>query len=343
MKNYALEWKKYVNFKDVSYSDFMSKFYNLKDAYYMEKIDGMLGALVYIRDKDIFFQTTTGAEIRDDLPVLKEYKFILDRISSIGKAVFLGEIVAVKHNTILPFNQSQSIIKTSYITENKMLIHHYLYDVWEVNGKRFNFPEAIDFIKRNIDERTLSYIHIPKTSYGLIKNFRYLYSQSVGKKSGIEGIVVRTKDKNYKVKPFSTFDLAVIGAGEVGLPAWNKNQISYLITAFVDKNGIFRTSSKVGTGFKEKERRELFDYVQKNKVRESNGKFFIKPELVVEVQWRRYSIIETPAYKFKNGQYEYIGNLKSASMHMPSFLRVRTDKKINYYDLRIEQVPGYSE
>ena len=57
MKNYSLEWKKYVNFKEISYNDFLVKFHEIKDAYYLEKIDGMLGALIYIKDKDIFFQT----------------------------------------------------------------------------------------------------------------------------------------------------------------------------------------------------------------------------------------------------------------------------------------------
>ncbi len=346
MKNYALDWKHYVNFKEISYNDFLLKFHDLKNSkyiYYMEKIDGMLGALVYIRNNDIFFQTTTGAKIKDDLPVLNEYKYFLSKNKDIKEAIFLGELVAVKHNTILPFNQSQSIIKTSYIQENKPLIHHYLYDVWSINGKRFSFPESIDFIKRTIDERQLLYIHIPKTSYGVLDNFRYLYSKSVGEIPGIEGIVIRSSEKNYKVKPFSSFDLVVIGVGNVSMKTWDRNKVSYLVVAFVDNDGIFRTSSKVGVGFSEKERSNLFEYAQKNKVQEMNGEIFIKPKLIIEAQWRRYLLRKMPSYKFKNGKYEYVGNLLSATMHMPSFLRFREDKKINDYDLRLDQIPDYKE
>ncbi len=342
MKNYSLEWKKYVNFKEISYNDFLVKFHEIKDAYYLEKIDGMLGALIYIKDKDIFFQTTTGATIRD-LPVLNEYKYFLDKNKSINEAIFLGELVAIKYNTILPFNQSQSVLKTSYIPENKLIIHHYWYDIWSVNGKRFSYPDAIDFIRRNIDERQLSYIHIPKTSYGTIDNFRFLYSKSVGKKPGVEGIVVRTSKRNYKVKPFSTFDLAVIGAGNTSMKTWSRNKISYLIVAFVDSNGYFRLSSKVGVGFTNQQRIDLFEYVQKNKVQEYDGEIFIKPKLVAEVQWRRYLLSKMPSYRFKNGRYEYVGELLSSTMHMPSFLRMREDKKINDYDLRLEQIPDYKE
>lgn len=173
------------------------------------------------------------------------------------------------------------------------------------------------------------------------ENFSKMYNNTIIK-PGFDGVVIRQyHGKNYKIKPFQTFDLVLIGAGHEHMPAWKKNQISYLIVAFIDKDGLFRLTSKVGTGFDFKTRSMFYDYIMSNKILEKNGDFFVKPEKIVEVEFLRYDIRDMPCYKFDGKSYTLIGKKASGTMINPRFLRIREDKKINEFDVRISQIPEF--
>lgn len=340
MRNYALEWKKNVNFKQFSYDDFVSKFFNITNTFYLEKVDGILGILIYREGKKPFFQLSGGGLI-SDLPVLYEYEIHLKRLK-IKEAILAGELVGQKFNTVLPFNQTQSIVRTAYRKlEYRDLVHHYPVDVYSLNGKGFNFKQAISFMSKNFGRIGLPRIHIPKFAYGNIDTFRKLYTV-IRDKPGFDGVVVRDiKGRNYKVKFTGTVDLAVIGAGHIDMKAWKKNQVSYLLTSFIDSDGLFRMSSKVGTGFTLKERAALFNYIKDSTLYKKDGEFFVKPKLVVEVKFFRDRITSTSTYKFTKGRYDLVGNKKSVTLSHPGFERIRSDKKPDRYSCRLEQIPDW--
>lgn len=336
MQNYAIIWKKKVNFKQVPYDNFISEYIKISNAYFLEKIDGFLSPFIY-KPGNSFFQSTTGKEIRE-LPVINEYEAILKK-TGIKDAILIGELVAQKR-IILPFNITQSVVKKHYVESNKPLIHHYVYDVLELDGRTVNFSQAISFIHQTFKPET-EHVHIPETQHGDLRVFRKMYSEVI-KRSGIEGLVVRPPDgRAIKVKEVESFDIVVIGAGNINMPAWPKDEISYLICAFIDKDGIFRTTSKIGSGYTTKQRRTLFDFVQKNKLYEENGNLYIPPQLVVEVKAFRTQITNTIAYRYSNGKYIEVGKKTSPMLSQPSFLRIRTDKKANKFDVRPEQHPEF--
>ena len=335
MKNYALDWKVKSKFSQVPYEDFIIDHRGVRGEF-IEKVDGMLGALVY-DGKDAFFQTTTGKEMRD-LPVISEYMGIFRKFK-VKNAIVLGELVAKKNGTILPFNATQSVVKTSYKENNKALVYHYPFDIIEWNGQKVNFKQASDFIKKNFTG--LDYISIPQSVSGDIKVFRKMY-KALKNKVGFDGLIVRADGKIYKVKFTDTADVVVIGAGAVGLPAWNKRQVSYLLTGFIDSKGIVRTSSKIGTGFNAPRRAELYKYIQENKWYEKSGEIFVKPKLIIEVKFFRYRITDTPAYRVGK-EYIPVGNKKSITFSHPTFERLRPDKGANRFDTRLQQIPEFEE
>jgi len=337
MINYAKEWKRHVAFRQVSYNDFVS--IDVGTAIFSAKVDGMLGAFVYRKGSRNFFQTTEAKQIFD-LPVINEYEIMLNKIN-ISSAVIIGELVAQAKGVIFPFNETQSIVKTSYRLENKDLVHHYAVDVFSINGRRYTYEQALSFLFRNIGKVGLPHVHIPETRRGDLDTFRRMFLEYEHKR-GFDGIVARNvKGRNYKIKFTSTVDVAIIGAGHKEMPAWKKNQISYLLTAFIDRDGIFRTSSKIGTGFTDATRRMFYDYVMKNKLFERNGEIFVRPKKVVELKFYRFMIRNTPAYRFTGKDYVNVGKRKSITFSHPSFVRIRDDKVVDKEDVRLEQIPEF--
>ena len=338
MINYALEWKKSLKLHQHSYEDFVTDYPALKNGIYMEKIDGMLGALIHGKD-GTFFQTTTGNVIQD-IPVLFEYQNFFKQ-NKIKEAIIPGELAARKNGTVLPFNETQSIVKKSYVPANKDLIHHYPVDIVSLNGKKMNFKQALPFIIKSSGKT--QHIVLPEISMGDIELFRKLYND-VKKKPGFDGVIARdVGGKNHKIKFTSTADLVIIGAGKEGMPAWGKGQVSYLMTAFIDKNGLFRTSSKVGTGFTQMKRAALYKMASDLTLYKSNGDLYVKPMLVIEVKFFRYRMTPTMTYKFNSNtnRYEVAGEMKSITFSNSTFERIRQDKKPNRYDTRLEQLPEW--
>ena len=340
MTNYALVWKKDINFREISYDDFISKFYNIPNIFFLEKVDGLLGALVYKEGKKPFFQLTGGGVITD-LPVLYECEIRLKRLK-IREAVLIGELVAQKFSTILPINQTYSIVKTAYRKlEYQDLVHYYLFDIYSLNGKRFDFKQSVNFMSKSFGRVGLPHIHIPKVYYGNIDLFRKLYNE-VKDELGFDGVVIRdVKGNNYRVKFTGTVDLVLIGAGHTEMKSWKKKQASYLLTSFIDSDGLFRSSSKVGTGFTFKERTSFFNYIKDSVLYEENGNFYVSPKIVVEVKFFRRRITSTPTYKFAKGRYDLVGSKKSVTLSHPGFERIRSDKKPDQYSCRLEQIPEW--
>jgi len=338
MENYSALWKKKASFKTISFNEVDSVFKGKNNLIMMEKIDGILGALIYEENKDPIFQTTTGNIIKDPV-VLYEYKLLLSQLK-VKNIILMGELAAVKNDTILPFNSSASIVKTSYRPENASIIHHYVFDVLSYNDKHLSPSESLKFILSNFDRRKLIRINVPKIVVGGIKEFHKLYQETQRFPFGIEGVVIKTLDsKFYKVKSTNSFDLALLGAGNIKMKLWNRNQISYLVVAFMDRNGLFRLSSKVGTGFTIKQREEFFEYINKNKIQISENVVFVKPELVVQISFQEHNLLDMPIIKYEKGLYHPVGKNLSASMRFPSFDLIREDKKVNIDDLRMEQIP----
>ena len=338
MKNYALEWKKSLNLHQHSYESFVTDYPVIHNGIYMEKIDGIQGTVIHNSDGTVF-QTTSG-NIINEIPAMFEYQKFFES-NKIKEAIIPGELVAKKNGTVLPFNETQSVVKKFRVESNKDLIYHYPVDIISLNGKNINFKQAISFIIKSFGKT--QHITLPEISIGDLELFRKLYND-VKRKPGFDGVVARdVGGRNHKIKFTSTADLVVIGAGKEGMPAWNKGQVSYLLTAFIDKHGKFRTSSKVETGFTQMKRAALYKMVDDLSLYKSNGELYVKPMLVIEVKYFRYRITPTLTYKFNanTGRYEQDGERKSVTFSNATYERIRQDKKPNRYDTRLEQLPEW--
>jgi ATP-dependent DNA ligase len=335
MKNFAQEWKKKVNFRIIGYDDFVSL--PITKSFFLEKVDGLLGVLIYKEGEKPFFQTTTGKQVTD-IPVLDEYERTF-KYKNIKEAMIPGELVGRRGRENLPFNMTQSVVKTFYVESNKNLIYHFPYDIISINNSKPKFPQAIMYLSRLA--AGMPHVIVPTYRYGGLEDFRSLFNL-VKDKEGFDGVVAReVGGKDYKVKFLNTVDLAIIGIGEIGMRAWAKGQASYLLTAFIDRNGLFRVSSKVGTGFTFSKRADFFKYAEDHGLYKDGGVIYVPPKLVCEISFLRSRVSLTPCYSYVGERYNFIDKRESVTLAELSFQRLRADKRPTKYDVRLEQIPEW--
>lgn len=339
MTNYTAEWRDLVKFKEIKYDEFVTTFESTK-AIFSRKVDGMLGAFIYNNELQAF-QTTTG-QLLQNIPVIGEYTSIIKNSNqNINNSVFMGELVCQVNNIIMPFNKTVSVVKTPNVDEHDLLIHHYIYDVLYYNGHKIkSYKEALRLLSQLFDVRKTQRIHFPTTIEGDLNDFRHMFTVTKTMQ-GYDGVVVRQElGKNYKVKPSISFDMVVIGAGNTEMNAWPKGQISYLIVALMDKFGNYRMSSRVGTGFSEKEREYFFKFANANRVSDIvKGQFMIKPLKVIEVTFLGYDVKQLQAFKFEDEKYRSMGYRNSVTLRHARMTKIRDDKSPTYDNVKVEQVP----
>lgn len=340
MINYTTAWKRKVNFKPIDLSNY-EHFFKNKTFYLSEKIDGMIGALVYIRNEDCYIQTPIGNEIRN-ISLTYNYQHILDSIPEIKSIVIIGELAAVINNKILSFSKSMSIIKTYSRGNNGSLIYHFLYDIYQMNGKEVSFIDSIKLLKELFSYNKKSKNIIPlKQTLGSLKEFNILWD-NLNSTQGFEGVVLRTNEgRAYKIKKILTFDLVVIGMGNPEYKTYGRKEISYLLTAFLVGDNLFFLSSKIGGGFTDKERKDLFKYcIDKETNKLKNGDILVIPKLIIEVEVNGIMKKEMKKYKYDRDRgYEEVGKEIGYSLRNPRFIRIREDKSINEFDTGLRQIP----
>jgi ATP-dependent DNA ligase len=330
---FSQEWRDSLKFIDYNYDEFIN-FLSQSDKQYIysEKLDGELNSLIYEKGKEPYFLTKSGVVHNRNYAVLKEYKNILDRINHINDIVIIGELKAFNQYENIPFNRSQSIIRTGDVD----LVCHYPFDIYRLNGKKTNSDITI------LNETFLdNHIRTPRFIYGNVDKFKELWENIVIKEKG-EGIVVidpTNPNIRYRIKHTMTADVVVIGAGNENEKNWAKGKIGYLKLALLDENNNFLLTSKVGTGFSDKVRIELFKHVNKNEIEGKDGEILISPNIIIEVKYRRHRFVKTPLLHYSKNKYIVIGEGDGVMMDQTSFIRFRDDKRLNYQDLSIKQFP----
>jgi len=332
------KWKKDQGIESLTFDELKKEIKN-KKLIIEQKVDGQSAILDYKKGQELKFGSLGGL-IYTELPVLEEAKKIFKK-NNIKQAQIVGELTAMENNKIMKFNETQHIIKNPDTDKTKL--HWFPYQIISLNNEKYkndfkSYKESWPKIKNLF--KNSKYIH----PVGYIENDLERAWKKFVKKEKNEGIVVRTSDnKIFKSKPVFTYDLVIVAVGDKKKKNWQKNKIGNSLMAFMDKNKIFRIAGEVGTGWTDKQARELFNWAKKNKVDEDDHYIWVKPEKIMEIQWERSHIKETPAYKYSKGKYELVGKKLSGTIVKPRFIRYRTDKSVNPSDLRLTQISDWNK
>ena len=171
-----------------------------------------------------------------------------------------------------------------------------------------------------------------------------------------EGIVCVDEDNHtiYKIKPKHNVDAVILGFTESPDVA---DSIRVLLTGLMRPDGSFQVFAKVGTGFDEEQRRDLFKQLSAMavpsafKTTDRNHTLFtmVKPEIVIEMAFHDLIYENTagkpemkPVLKYDAEQgYETLLPQAFVSVLGPVFKRFREDKGITPEDLRLTQLQEF--
>jgi hypothetical protein len=340
LTNRAQKWKKDQGIISLTFDELLNI---IKDKKFIaeQKVDGQSAIMEYAEGTARY--GSLGGRIITEIPVLLEIEKIL-KSKKIHHTLMVGELAGVEKGKIIHFDDTESLIKNP--AKEKEALHWFPYQILELNGEEYG--EGYETYMKGWSElkslfKSAKYVEPVKDKQGSIQDLKSFWDKLVIKE-GNEGLVVRTGDgKVYKSKPTFTYDLVVIAIGSKKGKNWPKKMIGNTLMAFMDDDHIFRVAGEIGTGWNEKERRELFSWAQKNKAGEDNTYVWVKPKRIMEVQWERSNIKHNPAYRYVHGKYEKLDKRPVGTIVKPRFIRYRTDKSVNPKDLRLTQIPNWEK
>lgn len=169
-----------------------------------------------------------------------------------------------------------------------------------------------------------------------------------------EGVVVRTEQNlTFKIKPQFSIDAVVVAYGErlIG----DTRQLRELSVALMRDDGTYQLLGTVGGGFSEDERIAWHQRLDKLsatssfRMANSEGTLsrFVKPELVVEVKCSDLLVSDSDdqpirrmalAWNAATSGWQPLGESVTAVMLHPTFLRERSDKRVDAGDCGMSQL-----
>jgi DNA ligase D-like protein (predicted ligase) len=224
-----------------------------------------------------------------------------------------GEVVVYNEKGLPDFKLLQSREQISNEFKITLLSERYpatyiVFDCLQFDNKNITskpLEKRIEYLKKAINEgKHLQLIFSTE-------NGRQLWNQII--QWGIEGVMAKKKGSKYhpgkrskaclKIKNLKTIDCIILGYTK-GKGKREKTFGALLIGAY--KNEELKRLGKVGTGWKERELKDLKKKMDKLIIEKEENKIWIKPKLVCEV--------------------EYLEMTSNGELRAPSFQRLRYDK-----------------
>jgi len=327
-------WKKTNTMKFVDF-DKLEEIMAEGEAAISVKLDGELVALSYANGK---VETVTAkGTVRSGMPPTEEAAQLLSA-AGIKEAIFMAEMYAVDEN-----GRPQSYMKSSSILKNPdkamdHLIRLSVFDVISIDGRSYEAASIQDKMKEieRIFGKGKS-VHAAQTVTGTIEIARELWDQLQDK--GWEGLVVHVGDKLYKTKPILSFDMVVVAVSKSQKVL---DRVGAMLTALIDKEGLFRLTGEIGGGLNDEDRAELMNWAERNKVAEDDEHIWVDPfkePLIVEVEAVEVNPKMVPKMQFKDKKWVKIEDDWGGTLRFPQFVRYREDKEPKHPDVRVEQLP----
>jgi len=298
------------------------------------KVDGEINALGW--DGREARLVSLAGRVRKGLPLTDE---ATRKLRGKGPSTFVMELYGVDdQDNELPYPQAISLLRKPKTEQEAQRIRAAVFDVLQYDGKDISkepYWKRLTIATNIFGNGT--YVKPVYATEDGASTVERLWNQQV-LTEGHEGLVVRTDD-HYKIKPVTTFDLAVIGIEKSkSHPEW----AGALLLAFMDEQERFLDAGKVGSGLTHKDREDWIKWANRYKVDEEGSNIYVDPfagDRVVEIRHEGLNPVARPAWKFEKGEFESAGQARSTALRKPVIVRLREDKHVNPSDVRADQLP----
>lgn len=298
------------------------------------KVDGEFTLLSY--SKQGSFTVNRWGKARTDFPALNEFAEAMQK-NSLEKAELLCELYAVEEDG-KPLKLPDFIhhIKSG---DSELLkkINIGVFDLISINGQPIqqNYSWKLDEVSGWLEGcklcRALPYMK--PTTIQDVENF---WKEFVEKR-GYEGLVARSNDEIYKIKPISEVDAVIIGINKRE-QFWSK-QVTSIKLALMNDQGNFVEIGDCASGITQELRSSLWKLMD-FKVGEDSEMVWVKPMIICTVQYTDLFKGKNKVFRFdeKTG-YTHISYANLVRLRHPRLIGFRPDKRVTFEDLRIEQLP----
>ncbi|MFW9874037.1 MAG: RNA ligase family protein [Candidatus Thorarchaeota archaeon] len=328
------------------------------------KVDGAFSGYYYNEEKKYsFFFNVPQHRVYIGLPVNKDLEDILQK-NTIREALLVGELFCSTHDPV-DFSKRSHIYELAHCRRNPSTqddlerIGFKVFDVLEIDRKKWittqfrkRYNKIHDLFPK---EGRLSVVktQIFKNPYEILEFYRKEVIEH-----NHEGIIIRTGNIAYKIKPIHVIDVAIIAIaeGREGTKI-GRTQLASSLVALRYLDGKYQVLSRVGGGLTDEMRSEVL-----NKFRIEQSKDYIPitsdgramkmvyPGVVGQIEYEdiiTYSG-EDPIYQpcllfdEKTNSWELVRQVPFLSLIAPRFIEeepIREDKNaLNITDVRISQI-----
>ncbi|SEH91199.1 ATP-dependent DNA ligase [Epilithonimonas hominis] len=289
------------------------------------KWDGIRGQIIR-RNEEVFIWSRGEELITEQFPEIKE---VVQNMK--GNFVLDGEILAVKDNQVLNFNELQKRLNRKTLTKKMLLeipIQVFAYDLLELEGN--DLREKTISARRVMLEELLLNQHPEKIRLSELiafENWNELDQiRENSREINSEGLMLKQKNSHYhsgrkkgdwwkwKIDPL-TIDAVLIYAQKGS----GRRSAYYTDYTFAVKNeDKLVTIAKAYSGLTDKEIMEVSKFVNKNAIEKFGPVRTVKPELVFEIAFEGIGF----SNRHKSG----------VALRFPRIVRWRKDKKVDEID-----------
>ncbi len=327
---------------------------NLEGYNISRKIDGEFSLLFFDGKKTI--SCNPGGTVRTGLPCFDELSKLLIE-SKVKSGIFACDMFVLKKERER-VHELIRIIRNPKTEKDLLTLGVYIHDIISINETAFEpstkkISETIeDYFSSGVLVKPLESVTVSSN-----RNIIKIYEDWV-ENEGSEGLVVRHDSVGwFKIKPVHTIDCVVVGFSDSVNE--RKGLLHDLLVGLLRSDGNIQLLGKVGGGFTDQERKEIFEDLQKKVVPsdyvEVSSAYlayeWVKP-LVAEIKCldvisknSRGDNINKMVLNWNESESKYEGIRKKpfVSILAPRFVRMREDKSVTLEEVSVKQVATFVE